>query len=768
MATQLSPSIAIVEKDFTTIVPQVASSFGGLVGRFAKGPISEPVLISSFSQYVEVFGKPTAGNYQEWYAGAEFLKYANKMWCVRPEAASALNATTGNKGSLVTNKTTFDTLNADPTANFPYADVGEFVAKSAGLGANSLQVYMIDAGTWKEFKAWADANSFSYPNQVSLAKYFAQPPRTSAFVEARSESGSGSSLRTVVTLGSISSVEILDSGFKFNTGAYIEVAGTGGAELVPVLADGVIRNVEILSGGAGYSDGVHTVATGGAAGAGSGATVTYTVSSGVITSAVLTSETVGTTIRKKGGTGYSLTPFTQNVSGGVGGVLRFTAYDDAIYSITINNGGSGYGVVAPSAMVFDSNKNDEMHILIVDTDGSVSGVRNQVLERFEGLSKASNGKLTNGADNYYINVINTRSSYVYAVNAPTQLSVGGNEVSWGATVEDVYASNKSFKTMVSASLTTGNVVSGFYNRKLAGGVSGTAPSDYQIKQAYNLLADVDNYDVNLFLTGAYSTDVIRHVVENVVYSRKDAMAFISPHKNGLPLSKMQDLLDFKNIELALADQYAMYAVMDTGFKYIGDSFSNTYRWVPMNGDTAGLCARVDEEADPWWSPAGYNRGGVKNVIKLAYNPNLSERDVLYPKGINPIITIPGSGTLLFGDRTMTSKPSAFDRINVRRLFNILEKAISIAARYKLFEFNDTFTRAQFVSMVEPFLRNIQGRRGITDFRVVCDATNNGGDVVDSNRFVAAIYVKPARSINFITLEFIATSTGVDFSTVIGR
>jgi phage tail sheath protein FI len=210
-----------------------------------------------------------------------------------------------------------------------------------------------------------------------------------------------------------------------------------------------------------------------------------------------------------------------------------------------------------------------------------------------------------------------------------------------------------------------------------------------------------------------------------------------------------------------------YAVMDSGWKYQYDKYNDVFRWIPLNGDMAGLCARTDLTNDPWWSPGGLNRGRIKNVIKLAFSPNKTERDVLYINGVNPVVTFPGDGTVLFGDKTMQAKPSAFDRINVRRLFIVLEKAIAKAAKYQLFEFNDEFTRAMFRNMVEPFLRDVQGRRGITDFKVVCDATNNTGEVIDRNEFIADIYIKPARSINFITLNFIATKTGVSFSEVGG-
>ena len=211
-----------------------------------------------------------------------------------------------------------------------------------------------------------------------------------------------------------------------------------------------------------------------------------------------------------------------------------------------------------------------------------------------------------------------------------------------------------------------------------------------------------------------------------------------------------------------------YAVMDSGYKYMYDRYNDLYRWIPLNGDVAGLCVRTDNTNDPWWSPAGLNRGQIKNLVKLAYNPRKADRDTLYKAGINPVVTFPGQGTILFGDKTLLNKPSAFDRINVRRLFIVLEKAIATASKFTLFEFNDAFTRAQFKSLVVPYLREVQGRRGITDFLVVCDDTNNTPDIIDRNEFVGDIYIKPARSINFIQLNFVAVRTGVAFSEVVGQ
>jgi phage tail sheath protein FI len=247
----------------------------------------------------------------------------------------------------------------------------------------------------------------------------------------------------------------------------------------------------------------------------------------------------------------------------------------------------------------------------------------------------------------------------------------------------------------------------------------------------------------------------------------DCVAFLSPPQSAVVNQAGNESANIITWLGSLA-RSTSYAVVDSGWKYMYDKYNQTYRWIPLNGDIAGLCVYTDSVRDPWYSPAGFNRGAIKNVVRLAWNPSKTFRDVLYSNGVNPVVTFPGNGTVLFGDKTLQAKPSAFDRINVRRLFIVLEKAISLAAKYSLFEFNDDFTRAQFVAMVTPFLREVQGRRGITDFQVVCDTTNNTGQVIDSNQFVGDIYIKPARSINFIQLNFVAVATGVDFSTIIGK
>jgi phage tail sheath protein FI len=304
-----------------------------------------------------------------------------------------------------------------------------------------------------------------------------------------------------------------------------------------------------------------------------------------------------------------------------------------------------------------------------------------------------------------------------------------------------------------------------YKESFVGGSDGVITAG-NIMQAYDLFLNADNIDISLIVTGPANQTVTNHLIDNIAEVRKDCVVFVSPERADVVDNygdEVTDILSYRNTLTS-----SSYAFMDCGWKYQYDKYNDVYRWIPLNGDMAGLAARTDRDRDPWYSPAGLTRGVVKNVIKLAWNPNKTDRDDLYVKGINPVVTFTGEGTLLYGDKTLLNRPSAFDRINVRRLFIVLEKAIARAARSSLFEFNDQFTRAQFVNLVEPFLRDVQGRRGITDFRVVCDETNNTGEVIDRNEFIGDIYIKPARSINFIQLNFVAVRTGVSFEEIVGR
>ncbi|OUU39050.1 MAG: hypothetical protein CBC09_03770 [Cellvibrionales bacterium TMED49] len=391
-----------------------------------------------------------------------------------------------------------------------------------------------------------------------------------------------------------------------------------------------------------------------------------------------------------------------------------------------------------------SGVNDELHIVVIDEDGEITGTKGDVLEKFEAVSKASDAKTSQGSVNYYPDVIYKASNYIYWMDH----NAGGSN--WG-----------------SAALgTTFTDVTAVSNVSLQAGSDGSTATIGQRKTAYEKFQDGETVDIGLIIAGAGDATHIGNLI-TIAENRKDAVVFASPERSDVV--GIADANTQKSNVVAFFNTInsSSYVVFDSGYKYMYDRYSDVYRYVPLNGDIAGLSARTDLVADSWFSPAGFNRGIIRGAVKLAFNPTKAQRDELYRARVNPVATFPGQGTILFGDKTGLTAPSAFDRINVRRLFITLEKAIATASKFQLFEFNDEFTRANFRNIVEPFLREVQGRRGITDFLVVCDETNNTGEVIDRNEFIAEIFVKPARSINFITLQFIATRTGVSFDEVAG-
>ena len=404
---------------------------------------------------------------------------------------------------------------------------------------------------------------------------------------------------------------------------------------------------------------------------------------------------------------------------------------------------------APNTSAYASlvgGSNDEMHIIVIDEDGLWTGTKGTVLERFSFVSKASDAKLPDGTSNYYKNVINDRSKYVWWGQHTSNIAGTNN---WGSQAAGIAFANTTNIANITASF--------------VGATNAELPTEGNIQTSYSIFSNDELYDVSLLPLGAVSATTATYVINNVAEVRNDCIVFCSPTLANVVNASGSEATNVVNFRNTLPS--SSYAVLDSGWKYQYDRYNDVYRYIPLNGDTAGCAVRTDFVSDPWFSPAGFNRGQIKNVVKLPFSPGKTDRDLLYKRGINPVVTFPGNGTVLFGDKTLLSKPSAFDRINVRRLFIVLEKAIATAAKFQLFEFNDAFTQAQFRNLVEPFLRDVQGRRGITDFKVVCDETNNTGEVVDRNEFVADIFIKPARAINFIQLNFVATRTGISFEEV---
>ena len=478
--------------------------------------------------------------------------------------------------------------------------------------------------------------------------------------------------------------------------------------------------------------------------------VTVTSGTNIAVGDIINFSTTASTSDYNDGHEYRVTAKSTNVitivrhPSGTGGLQR-----DVVINSNIRRRWRFYDQVAgaPGTSPYATSKggsNDEIHVIVVDEDGGISGTANTVLEVYQKLSKASDAKSPQGDTNYYPTVIQTKSKYVYWMDHNAS---GSN---WGNTASGTTFTNVTVPTLTS----------------LQSGNDGSTVTTAQKKTAYEKFLDSETVDVGLIIAGSDDATHVDNVI-SIAEDRKDAVAFVSPERSDVvnvanANTQTSNVIGFYN-----SIRSSSYVVFDSGYKYQYDRYNDVYRFVPLNGDIAGLSARTDLIADSWYSPAGFNRGTIRGAVKLAYNPNKTQRDDLYRNRVNAVVTFPGQGTVLFGDKTGLSAPSAFDRINVRRLFIVLEKAISTASKFQLFEFNDEFTRANFRNIVEPFLREVQGRRGITDFLVVCDETNNTGEVIDRNEFIAEIFIKPARSINFITLQFVATRTGVSFEEVAG-
>ena len=653
MPFQLSPGVSVVEKDFTSIVPAVATSGGAFAGTFQWGPIEDPVTITSENELVTRFGKPndTQTVFTSFFTAANYLSYSNNLLVVRANASGYKNAVSTTSGG-VTSLTIAD----------------------GGSGYTSAPTLTISA-----------------PDD---------PSGTQATATATTDGDA------------IDAVTITEAGSGYTSAPTVTVTGGGGA-------DGDIT-----------------------------AAITET--------GVLIKNQLAYTDNYAGGAG-AFGEWAAKWAGALGNSLKVSMADSQTYT------GWAYEAEFDSAPGTSTHvnaaggSNDELHIIVIDEDGYISGTAGTILEKFAFVSKASDAKKADGANNYYRDVINATSRYIWWMDHTTSVAVttggAGTGVAWGLTSAD-----NDFKDM-----------SAVVTQSLTGGTDDFATSDGNLQTAFSIFDNSETYDISLIMLGKASSTVATHVINNVAETRLDAIAFVSPEDN----STGDVITDATSTPTTAINTYrdalpsSSYAVVDSGYKYQYDRYNDKYRYVPLNGDVAGLCARTDYSADPWFSPAGYNRGQVKNVVKLAFTPNKTARDALYKNGVNPVVTFPGQGTVLFGDKTALAKPSAFDRINVRRLFIVLEKAISVAAKYQLFEFNDSFTRAQFKNLVEPFLRDVQGRRGITDFAVVCDETNNTAEVIDRNEFACDIFIKPNRSINFINLTFVAARSGVSFEEIGG-
>jgi phage tail sheath protein FI len=705
MGFQLSPGVNVSEIDLTNVVPGVSSSIGAFAGQFSWGPAAIRVLVDSENRLASIFGKPNNNNFTSFFTAANFLAYTNNLRVVR----------------AIDNSNTFNS-----TSISDFIDLGNLTATTASASNNvvftdEVSSYITRGDTFKVTTPGG--------NQFTLTANTVSGNTVVVYNNLVGDtSGASVTLPAYQTNVSISNEEDYELNFEAGSitkfgGFYGRYPGTFGNSLTvsvcsssdSFLKTGLTANTTSASStvilNTGYAN-------------------TFLSSGDIITISGTSYDVVSVTAVDARTTSVVISePMSANVT-------NLTTSTKWAYASAFDS--------APGTSVYAAGKtsaNDEIHIIVIDTDGKFSGERDTVLEKYSHVSKADDARTDDGSPNYYVTKLFNASKYVYVADH----LVGSSN--WGSTCDTGLEFDK-LKN---------------YSSKLSGGTD-VAPTTADIYSSYDLFANPDEVDISLVLTGDNDITVVNHALD-IVNQRKDCVAFVSPTRaDAVESINLDNIIEYRN---GLTPSTS-YSVFDSGWKYQFDKYNNKYRYVPLNGDIAGLCARTDNIRDPWWSPAGFNRGQILNAIKLSWNPSKAQRDELYKNGINPVVAFPGEGIILYGDKTMQTKPSAFDRINVRRLFIVLEKAIAIAAKYSLFEFNDAFTRAQFVSMVEPFLRDVKGRRGIYDFKVVCDDTNNTAEVIDTNRFVGDIYIKPARSINFIQLNFVAVRTGVDFTEIAGK
>lgn len=826
-APQFSPGVVIREVDLTTTSNPTLDNVGVVVGPFAKGPVNYPVTITDERQLVEIFGKPNAQNYEYWYTAANFLQYGGVLRCIRIDADIITNATNmvGKDAAAhaVVVQGAIDSVVIDAGGD-GYSNAIAVVSGGKG-GSGAILSVTVEQGEISEINV--DNGGEGYINDpeddpvvitiIGLGPKIRNLDDYETNIEgapnlfnwvARDPGELNNSLRVYVTdAGADQIIRLQQPSASVNEPVFNEydAVGTVGetsGRVYNYVVEFTLKATNLLANfEAGQTikvvDGVNTT---------TGTIVEWRRATRTLTVAGLNGKSiaandiifVGTNLNSATSKGtvsaverslYVVLDedsqlFTEKVSETVDGVTTLVAatitdsndveytvsdVDDAYEQSEIFNG-LRWTTLAnrPKTSQFASQRggrNDEIHIAIMDGDGKITGQPNTLLEKYLFVSKAVGAKGVEGQNNYYKDVINAASSYVWfaehEITALWEYSATSNGA-WGSSGSTKFDLIKYSEEFGSTKITSLN-----YN--FEGGYQDYNTELGYITQGYDLVADPETEDVDFILMGPSMGDdtaaKAAHII-SIVNARKDCLAFISPKKEDVVNISDADKVT-KNIT-TFFDQLASssYTIFDSGYKYMYDKYNDTYRYMACNSDIAGLCLETTLTNEAWYSPAGFSRGNIKNIVKLAYNPRKAQRDQLYSHRVNPIVTFPGQGTVLFGDKTAQGFASAFDRINVRRLFLTLEKIIGEAAKTQLFELNDEATRSTFRNLVEPYLRDVQGKRGVQDFLVVCDDRNNPPESVDRGEFYAEIYVKPTRTINYITLSFVATRTGVNFSEVI--
>ncbi len=803
----VSPGTKVREVDLTIgRVDAINEQVGAIAGPFEKGPVNVPILIETEQDLINTFGKPisTDSQYEYWLSASSYLSYGGVLRVVRTDNENLNNA---NNNAATVKVESYD----DYVENHTTDSGWNFAAKDPGRWANNLKVCTIDA--------FAD----QIISGVSTASVVVGAAVTQT-LDGRDSTGigvtstyDGGFLRGIVTgvgVGEIyvrvtdqvsAASTIVPADYKIGSENTFKNAtsvtttsttstgiGTGVLGIVNEAFDASITGIATTAGSSDIASnlalGDVVTVTGGNSTVSTGTTIVgFGVSTIFVSEAISGISTVGdgakfsfsrssssssttnvNTIYVVGTDGATDATFTASTNKDWWEEQKLSTTNSTVYwkSIATKPGTSEYASQR-------SSSNDEIHVVVVDDDGSVTGVSGNIVEKHLGLSKALDGKISPAENIYWKDYLATKSNYIYGgtIGAGNSSSISGvtGGVTWTPTGKGNWNANTQGVTF-SVNGNQGYTLTGGENYSASGGYGATLAN---VVSGYEKFKNQAEYDINFLIQGPSGGASMQESQAKANYLisladlRKDCIACISPHKSGVINVSNTDTQTDNIIDFFDPINSSSYAVFDSGYKYVFDRFNNKFRWVALNADVAGTMCRTSVNQYSWFSPAGASRGTINSAVKLAYNPSQAQRDLIYPKRINPVIFSPGAGIVLFGDKTGLGYASAFDRINVRRLFLTIEQTIERSARAQLFEFNDVITRSNFVNIVEPYLRDVKSKRGITDFVVICDETNNTPDIIDANQFKADIFVKPARSINFIGLTFVATRTGVAFSEVIG-
>jgi hypothetical protein len=795
-----SPGIVVREIDLTTGRTTPSSNkIGAIVAPFAKGPINVPILIENENDLLKNFGEPysTDKHYEHWLTASSYLAYGGSLRVVRANDTDLRNGFIGTATSVK-----IDSLENYNELNYDQNTLSDVVvaARNPGSWSNGVRVAIIDSKADQILTGISTSTVATFNPTISN--------RTGTIV------GSANTIGITTTSISLGQEVVCDVPGVVSTGttvtgisAGVITISTSSLSAVDVTTTFDFGTTTTVSQGLQVGYGVTQAISSVLPGAGTTSVldgylkgIITEVGSGRVSVKVLSHVSAGNTETQVDYQSSGVYAFSNTGSVAIHTSGQATSYGSTSYTSRLDwfdqqtlglttSSSINWNNIAPKpgTSAFAAARNsrfDEVHIVVIDALGSVTGNAGTILEKHLSLSKASDAEFSVGNPSYWRKYLASNSSYIFGLGAPTGIVTTGyssgftlaSDVGWDQDTDGIIFAATGSSTNA---LGGGKDYSGISSITSSGSLSATLA---KLSEGYDLFENTDNYTVDFLLMGSAAYDInttqaLANKLISVAELRKDAIAFISPYRgatltdtssqNTVTVRSSADITD-KILEFYAPITSSSYTIFDTGYKYTYDRFANTFRYVPLNGDIAGLCARNDINNFPWYSPAGTTRGAILNAVKLPYNPSKSQRDRLYSNRVNPVIFSPGAGIVLFGDRTALAKASAFDRINVRRLFIYLEDAISQAAKDALFEFNDEITRTNFVNTIEPFLRDVQAKRGIFDYVVVCDETNNTAAVIDNNEFIADIYIKPARSINFIGLNFVATKTGVDFEEVIGN